>query len=262
MDPLGIIFKIQKFAVHDGPGIRTTVFLKGCPLRCRWCHNPEGLISRSQPMQAPAGSTAGRQTVGRTFGVEALLGEIEKDRLFYDESGGGVTFSGGEPLRQEAFLNAMLRSCRLRDLHTVVDTSGHAPRSVMEKVAPLTDLFLFDLKLMDDTAHRRFTGASNQPILENLRLLDRLGRPFRIRVPMIPGVTDGEDNLRRIADFLEPLDSLQAVDLLPYHRIGEGKYRRMGMPKPAMPPLNRGETDMDDAAAIFASRGYSVCIGG
>jgi pyruvate formate lyase activating enzyme len=262
MDPTGMVFRIQKFALHDGPGIRTTIFLKGCPLRCVWCHNPEGQESGEQVMQPLSGSSAGPQKVGRRFQAEALLDEIEKDRLFYDESGGGVTFSGGEPLQQEVFLTAMLRACRQRELHTVVDTSGHGPPSVMEKVAPLADLFLYDLKLMNEGAHRRFTGISNRPVLENLLLLNRLGRPFRIRIPMVPGITDGESNLRRIADFLEPLDAQQGVDLLPYHRIGQGKYRRLGMQLPAEMPVNRQEIDMDAAAAMFASRGFRVHIGG
>jgi len=262
MDPTGIVFRIQKFALHDGPGIRTTIFLKGCPLRCVWCHNPEGQEPGEQVMQPLSGSSAGPQRVGRRFRVEALLNQIEKDRLFYDESGGGVTFSGGEPLRQDVFLDAMLRTCRRRELHTVVDTSGHAPLSVMEKVAPLADLFLYDLKLMDDEAHRRFTGVSNRAVLENLLLLNRLGRPFRIRIPMVPGITDGESNLRRIADFLEPLDAQHGVDLLPYHRIGEGKYRRLRMQLPVEMPANRQGIDMEAAAAMFASRGFRVHIGG
>ncbi|MFN3346386.1 MAG: glycyl-radical enzyme activating protein [Candidatus Bipolaricaulaceae bacterium] len=281
MEKTGVVFDIQRFSVHDGPGIRTTVFFKGCPLRCRWCHNPEGISPEPEPMffeykclgcgrcarVCPTGAitfasteeakpTLNRQKctgcgicaeacpsgawrlVGRTVTVEELISTLERDALLYDRSEGGVTFSGGEPLFQPEFLLAALRACKERRIHTVVDTSGFAPTRVLGDVAPLADLFLFDLKPMDEEDHRRYTGVPNRLIHENLRQLVEWGRPVIVRVPLIPGITDTERNVQMLMSFLTELrGGIQKVELLPYHDVAE-KYQRLGQTY-GMPLLSR-----------------------
>jgi pyruvate formate lyase activating enzyme len=263
----GSIFNIQKFSIHDGPGIRTTVFFKGCPLRCQWCHNPESQESGRQVMFYPArcircgacvetcpqgavtlaeaqavtdlesceqcgecidGCYAqARELVGREVSVTEVLAEIERDRPFYEESGGGVTFSGGEPLMQPDFLLALLKACKAQEIHTVVDTCGFASWNVLEQVRPYTDLFLFDLKIMEEARHREYTGASNQPVLLNLRRLSESGQAIRLRIPLIPGVNDAPQQIRQIAEFAAGLPYLDEVEILPYHNIAAEKYRRL-----------------------------------
>ena len=264
----GIIFDIKKFSIHDGPGIRTTVFLKGCPLSCGWCHNPEsqrvfkeklfaaGRCIGCRACLAACPAMAIRQTTdgmatdpekclhcglcsevcpaqacemaGREVTVREVMDDIEKDMAFFDESGGGVTFSGGEPLSQPEFLLSLLEACRERRIHTVVDTSGFSPWHVLDCILCYVDLFLFDLKLMDDDRHRQFTGVSNRRILENLQALSAGGHPLRIRIPIIPGVTDDDDNMTAIGDFVAGLPSTPPIDVLPYHHFAAAKYERLG----------------------------------
>ncbi len=258
----GIIFKIKKYALHDGPGIRTTVFFKGCPLLCRWCHNPEGLDPRPQAMSHFTSSGEIHGTVGTVIGADALVREIEKDVLFYDESGGGVTFSGGEPLAQPQFLEAVLAACNHLEIHAALDTSGFAPAAVLDPILPRVQLVLFDLKIMDAKQHRRYTGVSNRIILDNLKRIADSRTPIRIRVPLIPGITDGDDNIKKILRFAGTLKTVQGVDLLPFHRIGGEKYRRLGMTDntaESAPPMP------EHVAAIkhrFESAGLTVSIGG
>ena len=297
----GVVFRIARFAVHDGPGIRTTVFLKGCPLRCWWCHSPESqsplpeLALRPErclacgtclpfcPRQAigidgtsfitdrerceacgacadacPAGA---REIVGTRWTPDQLLAEIEKDVLFYDESGGGVTFSGGEPTMQSEFLIAMLTQCRARRIHTVVDTCGLAPEATFRAIAGLADLFLFDLKAMDDRLHREVTGASNARILANLSMLGELGRNVRVRFPLIPGINDDEGHVLALGRFVR-LVGVTHVDVLPYHRAGIAKYVRFGveyrLPDAVPPPPER----VDEVVAALRACGLQVQIGG
>jgi pyruvate formate lyase activating enzyme len=264
---VGRIFNIQRCSVHDGPGIRTTVFLKGCPLSCSWCHNPEGIdeapvlmISAGRclscggcsdvcPVEdggaAPAGElwdrsacttcglcveacpTDARELAGREWLVDELADELEKDRVFFDMSGGGVTFSGGEPLAQSEFLIDCLRECRRRGLHTTIDTCGLAPRHTLLEVAERTDLVLYDLKHMDPLRHRDETGVDNRLILENLRTLSESDVELWIRVPLIPGFNDGEANIKATGAFLEGLARSHPVFILPYHGFAAGKRSRL-----------------------------------
>jgi pyruvate formate lyase activating enzyme len=258
----GTIFRIKRYALHDGPGIRTTVFFKGCPLSCRWCHNPEGIDPRPLSMAKNTPEGAVHETVGEVMDAAELVAVIDKDQLFYDESGGGVTFSGGEPLAQPRFLEAVLAGCNRRDIHTVLDTSGFAPAAVLDRVLPRLQLVLFDLKIMDADLHRRYTGVSNESILDNLKRIDGGSTPWRLRIPLIPGMTDTETNLEQIARFAAGRQSIQGVDLLPFHRIASGKYRRLGLAD----PMDRVQPHSPDRVAAiedrFASAGLDVSIGG
>lgn len=231
---MGLIFDIKRFAVHDGPGIRTTVFMKGCPLACQWCHNPESISSAicTVPKRTvlDGKSYATDETVGREITVDELMLEILKDRVFMEESGGGVTFSGGEPLMQASFLKDMLTKCKEEGLHTVVDTSGYATLEVLKQIAPLTDLFLYDLKVMDDEVHRRLTGVSNRLILQNLSYLVNNDFAVRVRIPVVPGVSDRSENITDTIAFLSKLGKpVQGVDLLAFHRTAQHKYERFGI---------------------------------
>ena len=264
--PQGTIFDIKRFAIHDGPGIRTTVFLKGCPLRCPWCHNPEGqnpdpepampvVVVPDSPGQSPD------EILGRVVEVEDVVKELERDILFFDESGGGVTFSGGEPLAQPEFLDALLDACRTRKLHTCLDTSGYAPAEHFALFTDKVDLYLYDLKLMDDADHQKYAGVSNRSILDNLRTLDELQKKVVVRFLVIPGLTDTEDNISATLGFLASLRNLRDVSLLPYHRIAAEKYRRLRR-KNEMEGLSPPSDEMMKSLRTrFESCGMKVTIG-
>ena len=262
------IFEIKRFAVHDGDGIRTTVFFKGCPLRCIWCHNPESLSEQPQlalyqhkcigcgscvpvcPVQAHQlgdgehrllrdKCTACGQCVaacpgealtlyGREVTVEELLPQLLEDRDFYETSGGGVTLSGGECLRQAAFCGALLKKLKAENIHTAVDTCGFVSRAALEQVIPYTDIFLYDLKAFDEEVHIRCTGQSNAVILDNLRYLDACGKKAEIRIPFVPGYND--DQMEKIADFLKGFGNITKVRVLPYHNYAGSKYRALDIP--------------------------------
>ncbi|HTR98123.1 MAG TPA: glycyl-radical enzyme activating protein [Bacteroidota bacterium] len=267
--PTGTIFNIMRFSVHDGPGIRTTVFLKGCPLQCAWCHNPEALSGSPELMLRPerciacgdcmalcpraavsvrdgvyitqndlcarcgtcadACAAGAREIVGRAMSVEEVMREVERDATFYRESGGGVTFSGGEPLMQHRFLLMLLRACEERNLHVAIDTSGYASPEVLYRVAELTHLFLYDLKSVNDDIHSRFTGVSGALVRGNLRRLASWGKRVVIRMPIIPGINDAEPDVEAAGKFIASLGNVVGINLLPYHAIGAEKYARLGM---------------------------------
>lgn len=300
--PTGLIFDIRRYAVHDGPGIRTTLFLKGCPLACWWCHNPESqgagpeLIFRearcahcgecvaacpqgairmqgSVPVTeaglclrcgacAEACPTQARQLTGRDWTVADVMAQVRRDVSFFDESGGGVTLSGGEPLYQPEFCAALLRACKAEDIHTALDTSGFAPWEVLDGLRESVDLFLYDVKLVDDDLHLKYTGVSNGIILDNLRRLADLGQHIILRVPLIPGITDGEENIRAIAGLAQALPGTPRVDLLPYHDAARLKYQRLGLeyPLPAGAALAAGQ--VENLARILQEYEIETKIGG
>lgn len=260
----GIVFKIKKFAIHDGPGIRSTVFLKGCPLRCRWCHNPESLHPLIQTAQRPSadGTCMIQETFGETRTAEEVIREVEKEILFYEESGGGMTLSGGEPLLQGAFAVSLLKGAKHLSIHTALDTTGYAPRKTLAAALPYTDLFLFDLKLMDEAAHRQYTGVSNAPILENLTWLAQNNARVSIRCPMIPGITDTNENLTAMTEFLNRLAVFRHIDLLPFHRIGDGKYKLLSMENQTADIPDADAAHLKAVATRLTKAGFTVTIGG
>ncbi len=294
------MFDIRRYAIHDGPGIRTTVFLKGCALSCWWCHNPEGQSPRPEVVlrdgrcircgaclgaceRGAAALTAtgpdadrtlcrdcdayscadvcyaeAREVAGRPMTVEQVMAAATRDLPFYEESGGGVTLSGGEPLLQAEFAAALLAALKAAGIHTTLDTCGHAPWEALDRLRGDVDLFLYDVKLMDEERHRRFTGVGNRRILENLRALAARGRRVVLRFPVVPGVNDDDANVAALVALASDLRGLAGVDLLPYHRMGIDKYARLdreyrlaqaGVPSPAR---------LDAMAAAFAAAGIAV----
>jgi pyruvate formate lyase activating enzyme len=298
----GKIFDIKKYAIHDGPGIRTTVFLKDCPMSCWWCHNPEGLqkvpkviydhhrcigchdCEKACPADAISVSSAGLVTDNRLctacglcvdrcsaearkmseqiLTVSQLMAIIHEDILFYDESGGGVTFSGGEPLLQPDFLIEALSACGRSDIHRVIDTSGYASRTDLAQVASHTDLFLYDLKCIDSKTHRQYTGVPNNVILDNLVLLHDLGVEIIVRIPLIPGFNDDVESISQIRRFLLPLENIHEIHILPYHEYQKNKYCKLDIPYLAdhfTPPT---QAYVFNALKAFEQDGYQVKLGG
>ncbi|HEX9007005.1 MAG TPA: glycyl-radical enzyme activating protein [Bacteroidota bacterium] len=296
------VFNIMRYCVHDGPGIRTTVFLKGCPLRCSWCHNPEGqqkvvelsfredrcvrcgdcfqicpngAVRREGDRYLPlreacegcgtctdACYAEARQLVGTPMTVSEVMNEILKDIAFYDQSGGGVTFSGGEPLLWAAFLARAMCACKEFGIHTALETAGFAPWEQLEPVARVTDLFLYDLKLMDEEAHKRFTGVSSALILENLVRLSDQGAKITVRFPLVPGVNDHDANLRATAEFLRTRTTVRDVHILPFHRIGYEKSFRLGHESSMASLETPAEQKVHEAAWLFEQHQLHVTIGG
>lgn len=265
---VGLIFDFQRFSVHDGPGIRTTVFLKGCPLCCQWCQNPESILNQPEityiasncvgcgrcldvcPEAAISAGTGGGRLIdrnrctlcgkcidscyagalnilGRYLTVKEVMIEVERDRKFYEKSGGGVTFSGGEPTAQPEFLLALCRAAEQRRLHITLDTCCYGHWKLLEPIVQHVDLMLCDIKHMDSAVHRRLTGVPNELILDNIRRISKMGVPIYIRVPLVPGLNDSETNIRATAAFAATLPSVHHFDILPYHRLGEPKWRQL-----------------------------------
>ena len=240
-----LIFSLEEFSVFDGPGVRTSVFLKGCPLRCSWCHNPEGQQFEAQMIKQQTGCTGcgackkvtGQARIlacpnrlfrlcGEAYTPERLVKRLEGNFEILRFSGGGITFSGGEPLAHAIVLEQCLGLLR-GQIHTAIQTSGYAPASVFERILPNTDYILFDLKLADDRLHRRYTEVGNKEILQNFSVLCKSGKPFTVRTPLIPGVTDTEENLTGIAEILRK-NGVDRIELLPYNRAAGGKYAAIG----------------------------------
>jgi pyruvate formate lyase activating enzyme len=295
----GLIFDIQRFCLHDGPGIRTTVFLKGCTLRCRWCHNPESIAPRPElyfwsqrcikcgacARACPRGAialdhprrilrrrcdacgacvgacpAAALEMIGRVMTADEVLAALLRDEPFYRTSGGGVTLSGGEPLAQPEFALEAMRACRSAGLHVALDTAGNVAESVFAAAVEAADLVLFDLKHPDPEAHRHFTGASNERVMSNLAFLARCGRPFVARVPVIPGCNNSPETLLALARLATASNAAE-LNLLPYHPLGESKRRRLGRGRgwPVRDTVQRAE--LEDVSKA-ASRLLPTSIGG
>ncbi|MCH7227052.1 glycyl-radical enzyme activating protein [Haloferula sp. A504] len=250
---VGRTFDVKRFAIHDGPGIRSTVFFTGCPMRCAWCHNPEA-FALVEPGHAES------ELCLRDWTVEELVRELERDIPYYDRSGGGITLSGGEPLEQAEFSIELLKTCRRRELHTALDTSGCAESGVLEKAAANCDLILYDLKAIDDEVHRRWTGVSNVTILENLEMLDGLDVETWIRVPLIPGVNDDPDAIEAMIGFLRGT-RFRRVSVLPYHRIAAGKYARLGLTNRMAGVEPPSGEEVEAVRAQFAGAGFDPWVG-
>jgi len=297
----GLVFDIKRYAIHDGPGIRTTVFLKGCPLSCLWCDNPESQrytrefifwperclhcdscvhVCREKAIIKNEGYKEVEETkcnycgdciqqcysdalqiIGREMNVDELVKEVEKDVDFYRESGGGVTFAGGEPFSQPDFLIDVLVACKERNLDTAIETCGFAPWDLLERASPSLSLLLYDIKLIDEGKHRAFTGVSNRLILSNLERIAALNQVI-VRMPLIPGVNDDEENIKATGTFLSRLRKIEEVHLLPYHRLGVSKYEKLKKEyklHKIVPPVQDGIEAVRRALEQF---GLRVNVGG
>jgi pyruvate formate lyase activating enzyme len=262
----GLVYDIRGFSVNDGPGIRKTVFLKGCPLRCAWCHNPESFECKPQYWErvTQTGSQvfSKKETLGLYYTADEVIAEIITDQPFFSQSGGGVTLSGGEPLVQATFSFEILKKCRQLNIHTCLDTSGFGPWSELEKISRVTDLVLYDLKLADNKLHKKFTGKGNGLILGNLKKLSRMDCEIHIRIPLVENITDTPDNLEAIKRIIADIPQLKRIDLLPYHNIARNKYRRMNL---AYKLENMHEYSQEKAEAFrqdFSTLAAIVSIGG
>ena len=274
----GLIFDIRRFSVHDGPGIRTTVFFKGCPLRCQWCHNPEGqdksIEEFDKTIILDGKKYPRKEKTGKKLTVTAVMEEILRDRIFYEESGGGVTFSGGEPLMQPGFLKSLLLECRRNNIHTAVDTCGLAANEIFRDIIPYTDLFLYDLKIMDTELHRRFTGESNELIIGNLKFLSRQEKNILIRFPVIPGITDTRNNINSMKDFLinifisgddksgqNNFSGRFKMSILPFHSMSGHKYELLGKVNRMKNAKGFKNEELSGIKKEFEEIGMSVTIG-
>jgi pyruvate formate lyase activating enzyme len=293
-----VIFDIQRYSVHDGPGIRTVVFFKGCPLRCRWCQNPESLqrvveigfllercigcrnceeacpeaaiLSGTKRIDRARCTVCGAcvdtchaealRMVGEEWGRDELMDEVSKDRPFYEDSGGGVTLSGGEPLLQIDFVEEFCSGCQEEGLSVAVETCGAVPFDSFRRILPFVDLILYDVKAIDPSPHKAWTGSNNEMILSNLERLRQSGIPVVPRVPIVPGHTALPSNLDQIAGHLE--GSFEEVHLLSYHRWGESKRDLIDSPQPALRADPPTEEEMRVIGKIFEERGILVRAGG
>lgn len=260
-----LIFDIKQYALHDGPGIRTTVFLKGCPLCCPWCHNPESrspkpyTYSYTERFHGKAVQT--EKTIGKHIPPDELIRLLTKDQLLHEESGGGITFSGGEPLLQADSLQSIMDDLQQQGHHLCIDTSGFAPKRKIEKLMAVTDLFLFDLKLMQPDKHRYYTGVALEPIIENVNCIDRNGGSLRIRIPIIPDVNDKPNDIKAFTQFLSTLQHPHPVDLIPYHRLGSHKKERLALSEQVEVFEEPNREQMQDIEAQFKAEGINVRIG-
>jgi pyruvate formate lyase activating enzyme len=264
----GLIFSVKRYSIHDGPGIRVTFFMKGCPLSCIWCHNPEGIVSFPETVMLAkrVGDREfnSKEEVGKYYSADNILEILDKEKVFINHSKGGVTFSGGEPMLQFEFLLEALKECKKNGYHTAVDTSGYSSAENYISIIPFTDLFLFDIKHLDEARHIESTGVSNIGILDNYKLLLESGKDIMVRFPVIPGFNDDSahlKNLRKLIDSTKT-SSLKRINLLPFHKIGSSKYKRFNIPyrmDGAEPPSAEKMKIMKE---YFMETGIKVKIGG
>lgn len=299
---MATIFNIQRFSIHDGPGIRTTVFFSGCPLRCLWCHNPESHEAKPQMAYfanrcmrcgacvatCPQGAlsldgshiitdvenciacgeclavcpTQARKRYGEEYSVEQLLNILLRDLTYYQKSGGGVTLSGGEPLLHTAFVASLASNLQARGVHVAVESCAYADyERQIKPLITLVDLWMIDIKVMDDERHRTATGRSVTPILDNVRRLSRDGANMIVRVPVVPHLNDNEQNMRAMAEFIITQTQIRDVELLPMHKLAEHKYNALGRPYPAADIPTPNASSLPALAHILAAYGLNVTIG-
>ncbi len=264
----GTIFDIKRFAIHDGPGIRTTVFMKGCPLDCWWCHNPESKSPHIEKYRANEKlgdeTVVSEKTVGYKISVTKLMDQLVKERVFMEEGKGGVTFSGGEPLMQLEFLLESLKACKLNELHTALDTTGLVNKQLFESVLPFVDLLLFDLKCASSDLHKKYTGVSNELIIKNLQTATQKGNRIIVRIPVIPGVNMNITEMEALLKLLKPLKSnhLNEVHFLPFHNIGKDKYTKFNQINRMKNTPEPGIEDMKPYIDSFNEAGFKVLVHG
>jgi pyruvate formate lyase activating enzyme len=264
----GLIFNVKRYAIHDGPGIRVTFFLKGCPLSCWWCHNPEGILPTPEKIQIinRIGDKEFKRTeiAGKEYSVKDILTILEKERVFIDKSKGGVTFSGGEPLMQSVFLLEALKACKAAGFHTAIDTSGYFSSGLLKKIIPFTDLFLFDLKHLDQEKHKELTGVTNDAILRNFLLILRSKSEIMIRIPVIPGLNDSRVHMEKLRKYIfdNRTENIKMINLLPYHKTGASKYKRFNKVYRMLDVMQPSSEKMKELKKFFSGGDIRVKIGG
>jgi pyruvate formate lyase activating enzyme len=264
----GLVFSVKRYSIHDGPGIRVTFFMKGCPLSCWWCHNPEGISG--EPEEIAMVHRVGemeftrKETAGEYYEVGDILSILEKERIFIESSNGGVTFSGGEPMMQFEFLLEALKACREAGYHTAVDTSGYFPSARLESILPYTSLFLFDLKHLDPGRHMEYTGVPNSVIINNLNMIIRSGAEVMLRIPVIPGINDDAEHLSVLKEFINNLEpgSVRLINLLPFHKTGSAKYLKLKREYRLESVKQPTTTSMNELKEYFSDTGIKIKIGG
>jgi len=264
----GLIFDIKRYAIHDGPGIRTTIFMKGCPLKCKWCHNPESIsanIEKYNNVSKIGDKEFSREEeIGKYYSIEDLAVIWNKEQIFMEESNGGITFSGGEPLVQYQFLKLALQKAKQMFLHTAVDTSGLAKWETIEEILPYTDLFLFDIKHLDNQKHIETTGVSNKLILDNLVKIIKSGTETILRFPLIPRLNDDNNHINELIALMNGLkaDNFNRVHILPFHKTGSSKYKRFYQKDFMANFVEPEKKQIESIRLSFESTGFQVKIGG
>lgn len=262
----GLIFDIKRFAINDGPGLRTTVFLKGCPLKCLWCHNPEGISFQPQEYidttMLDGKEYRKNKTVGKRISVDELMRELLKDRIFMEEGKGGVTFSGGEPLSQSEFVYELLIKCKQEGFHTVIDTSGYVSSESLEKVLPYTDLFLYDIKFGCTDLHEDYTGHGNGLVWSNLRRVVGSQSTVIVRIPVVTGINDTKAEIKTMVNRLSEFksDNFNEIHLLAYHKLGAKKYQRFSMNCDMIKVDEPDKASLEAIAVKMRNKGFNVLI--
>ena len=272
-----VIFNVMRYSIHDGPGIRTTIFFKGCPMSCKWCHNPESIDPQPASVfnankciscgycrdkeSAKSCPTGAREIIGYEITVPELMKEINRDRLFYEQSGGGVTFSGGEPFFHKTFLLSILEACSKDYINTAIDTSGFCDTTSIMQAAETVNYFLYDIKFIDNAKHEKYCGVSNDIVLKNLRCLSETKVKLLLRIPVIPSINDDMQEMKAIFEFIKDFKNINMVHLLPYHNIQTDKYKKIGK-QYALSEISSDESrNMNEIKNLFSTE-FQTRIGG